>query len=66
MLMNFPRHFTARHAARLIGIPVQTIAKMCQRLEIGQKRGRDWILTAEEIEVLKADKRGRSRPMRDR
>ncbi len=65
LLMDHPRHYTARHAAKLVGIPVRTIAQMCQRLEIGHKRGEDWILTAEDIEVLRADKRGRSRPTRD-
>lgn len=46
-------------AAKVLGVNEQRIRQLCAEGRMGRKVGRDWVITAEEIEANRVRKPGR-------
>jgi predicted site-specific integrase-resolvase len=49
-------------AAKELGIAVTTLRQHCQEGYLGQKLGRDWIITRSDLEAFKRNRRNPGRP----
>ena len=56
--------YTTRDAARKLDLSWRSIAKYCIRYRVGEKIGRDWILTDIDLSRIKARMGKRGRPTR--
>lgn len=45
--------YTTHTAAAALGLTPNTVARYCARYGVGQKHGRDWLLTADDLQVIK-------------
>ena len=55
---------TTRHAADALGISVQRVKQLVVQIGVGQKVGRDWVLSDDDLERLRHRNRKPGRPGR--
>jgi hypothetical protein len=51
--MKQPSLSTSKHAADLLGISPERVRALARDLGIGQRIGRDWVFTEEDVERLR-------------
>ena len=56
---------TTRQAADSLGISVQRVKQLRETMQLGQKVGRDWVLSDQDIERLRQRNRQPGRPRRE-
>jgi predicted transcriptional regulator len=45
--------YTTHTAAALLGLTPNAIARYCTRYGVGSKHGRDWLLTDDDLQIIK-------------
>jgi predicted transcriptional regulator len=45
--------YTTTQAAKLLGLTPNAVAVYCTRYDVGTKHGRDWLLTDNDLQIIK-------------
>lgn len=54
--------YNCKEAADILGLTDGRIRQICRWNSIGQKVGRDWLLTAKDLEILRSEENRKKTP----